>query len=175
MAAMLSPEGSAMIAAWKELYSARRDLAIFFRDQGRTEKVLALTDQDALEAAEFARLYPTSTEALFYLADANFGLAMLRSESGSAGWEEAYRVAISHGERLAKMEPANAERRIWIGLARFELATELERQRRTAAADDERALALTACRDGLRLARASPTTRGDAESCLKKLARRQDR
>ncbi|MDM0053037.1 tetratricopeptide repeat protein [Variovorax sp. J22R115] len=173
MAAMLSPEGPAMMAAWKELYRTRRDLAVFFRDQGRTEKVLALTDQDALEAAEFARLYPRSTEAQFYLADANFGLAMLRSESGSAGWEEAYRVAISHGERLAKMEPTNAERRIWIGLARFGLATELERQKRPAAAEDERVLALKACRDGLRLSKASQ--RREAESCLEKLAIRRVR
>jgi tetratricopeptide (TPR) repeat protein len=173
MAAMLSPEGPTMIAAWKELYRARRDLAIFLHAQGRTEQVLALTNEDALEAAEVMRLYPKSTEALFYLADANFGLAMLRSESGSAGWEEAYRVAISHGERLATLEPSNAEHRTWIGLARFGLATELDRHERPAAAEDERALALKACRDGLRLA--APTQQGEAESCLKQLAIRRVR
>ena len=177
MAALLNPELS-NATPLNKMYEARRELAILMRESNKKE-TLALTEQGVLDAKEVLRQKGASVNGLFNLADANFGMAMLRDEVGTSpgadtGWQEAFRVALSHGERLAALKPAEAERQNWLGMVHSDLANRLDQKNRPAAAAEERKLALAACREGLRLAKASPSPAKEEESkaasCLKALA-----
>ena len=139
----------------------------------------ALTEQGVLDAKEVLRQHGTSADGLLYVADANFGMAMLRDEVGTSsgadtGWQEAFRVALFHGERLAALKPAKAERQNWLGMVHSDLANRLDQKNRPTAAAEERKLGLKACREGLRLAKESrlPAKEDEskAASCLKDLA-----
>ena len=177
MAALLNPAASDATLLNKK-YEARRELAILMRESNNKE-TLALAEQGVLDAKEVLRQKGTSADGLLNLADANFGMAMLRDEVGTnpgadTGWQEAFRVALIHGERLAALKPAKAERQNWLGMVHSDWANRLDQKNRPAAAAEERGLALKACREGLRLAKASPLPakeeEGKAASCLKDLA-----
>lgn len=168
MARVLSTEDNAA-DLWKTLYEARRGLAIFLRDQGRADEVLPLVAQGVLDAEEFARRQAGSTNALLLLADANVGLAMLRSESGNDGWEEALRKGLAYGDQLAKKDPTKAEHRKWVGDFRRVLGDFLREAPRDEAAVEEYKLAVQACREALVLAKAGEE-HDDAQSCLDALA-----
>lgn len=169
MARVLSSDETAA-DSWKDLYEARRSLAIFLSDHGRSAEVLPLVVQGALDAEEYARQQPKSVDALFDLADAHVGLGMARANAGTEGWEEALRKGLAYGEQLAGRELASAERQNWIGSFRTDLANRLEDAHREAAAAEEYRLAVRACREALRLSKSADPERGKAQSCLDTLA-----
>lgn len=168
MARVLS-DGENAATSWKALYEVRRSLAQFLRDHNRAAEVLPLVAQGVLDAEEYARQQPDSTDALLLLADANVGLGMLRSESENDGWEEALRKGLAYGDQLAKKEPAKAERRRWVCDFRRELGNGLREAHRDEAAVEEHKLAVQAGREALRLAKAGKE-HDDAQSCLDALA-----
>ena len=177
MAALLNSEASDATLLNKK-YEARRELAILMRESNKQE-TLALAEQGVVDAKEVLRQKDDLAAGLFYLADASFGMAMLRDEvsagpGADTGWQEAFRVALIHGERLAALKPAKAERQNWLGMVHSDLANRLDQKSRPAAAAEERGLALKACREALRLAKASPLPAKEEESkaasCLKDLA-----
>ena len=161
--------------SWKDLYEARRGLAIFLRDRGRTGEVLPLVAQGVLDAEEYARQQPGSTDALFLLADANAGLGLLRLDAKNDGWEEALRKGLAYGDRLAGMEPRKAEHRQWVGGFRRDLGDGLREAHREDAAAEEYKLAVQDCREALRLAARGPAAERDniakdSQACLDDLA-----
>lgn len=114
----------------RKLYEARRTLAQHLRDNGNAgagAELLALTERGLAEAKELVHERPDEPGMLFYLADASLGVGIARESQGAGGWEEAFRVAFIHGERLARMEPNNAERQLWLGSNRSYLAGRLGR------------------------------------------------
>ena len=160
----------------RTLYEDRRGLAMFLRDDPqRVSEALALADQGVREAEEHAQQQPQqpstpeqrtqSADALYLLADAYYGLGMMREESKADGWEQAIRAAIGYGERVRDQQPANAERHLWLGNVHVELANRLDNAQRTAAAADERALGQRVCREALRLSK-SADERRNAQTCI---------
>jgi tetratricopeptide (TPR) repeat protein len=194
MAAVLAPE-TGSTKYWSQVYEKRRELAIFLHNQHRHAEAHELAEVAAKDADEFARIQrepearpfaakdakpmqdvpsvardpQASNEALFYLADASFGLALTRAAMGSAGWEEAYNVAIMRGEQLAKLEPDKAEHQTWLGTRRGSFADTLQKEKRMEDAANQRKLALDACREGRRLAHSSEDGK-EADECLADLA-----
>jgi len=194
MAAVLAPETDST-KYWSQVYEKRRQLAIFLHGRSRHPEASELAEVAAKDAEEFARSQrdtearpfaakdATSTngvqaiarsphdsaEALFYLADASVGLALTRAAMATAGWEEAYRVAIIHGEQLAKLEPDKAGHRTWLGTTRGSFADMLQQEKRMEDAANQRKLALQACREGRRLAVSSEEGKA-VDDCLADLA-----
>jgi len=156
-----SPDG---IKKLKTLYTDRRGLALFLRnDAKRVPQALRLAEEGVREAETLA-LQDPSADTLFLLADAYYGLGLMREESKREGWEQAIRAAIADAERLRDLEPTNAAHRIWIGQVRTELANRLESRKRPGAAS-ERELARRTCQDALRLA-TKPGDRSEAQACI---------
>jgi tetratricopeptide (TPR) repeat protein len=154
-----------------ELYEARRALAMHLRDRGNAgAELLALTERGLAEANELVHQQPDAAVTLTYLADASLGVGFARESHGADGWDEAFRVAFLHGERLARMEPSNAERQLWLGSNRSYVAGLLDRERRAAEAAQQRQHALASCRAALVLRTATTAQREQAQSCLKDLA-----
>jgi len=166
MARVLSPTQSAA-ESWSDLYHARTSLTLFLRDKKRDQDVLPLVEQGLSDVREYARQRPGAANALFLQADANAGLGMLRWESGSQGWEEALRTAISYGELLTSREPGRGEHRVWLGNWRRYLADLLlEKERKAEAAENYRQ-AQSDCRAGLQVLKRQRQDVAEAESCLK--------
>lgn len=154
-----------------QLYAAHRSLAKDLRDRGGAgAELLALTERCLTEAKELARKRPDTPNSLFYLADANLGVALVRESVGVDGWDEAFRVAFLHGERLAGMQSGDANRQIWLGTGRSYLAGLLDDAKLASEAAQQRQLALTSCRKALALPTASAEEREKAQSCLNELA-----
>ena len=85
----------------KKLYEDRRSLAMFLRhDSKRVGEALALADQGVRDMETIEQSRSPSPDTLFLLADAYYGLGMMREESRADGWEPAFRDAIAYGERL---------------------------------------------------------------------------
>ena len=194
MAAVLVPESNSA-KYWNQVYDKRRALAKFLHEQDRHPEARELAEVAAKDAEEFARnqrerearLFAPkdatpakevdviarnprdSAEALSNLADASFGLALTRAAMASAGWEEAYKVAIIRGEQLAKLEPGRAEHQTWLGTARGRFADTLQQEKRMEDAADQRRRAVEACREGRRLAVSSEEGKA-ADNCLADLA-----
>jgi len=155
---------TARSARLKTLYEDRRSLALLLRnDPARVVEALRLAEQGIREAAALKEQNP-SPEELSVLADAYYGLGMMREESKREGWEEAMRAGIGYGERLSDREPRTASHLVWIGQVRTELAKRLETGKRPGAAT-ERALAQQLCQDALRVAK-TPDDRKSAQSCV---------
>lgn len=175
MAALLSPAES-KAERLQDMYEARRDLTLLLRDKNDV-RMLSVVEQSVLDAKELVRSNrANSPDALFCLADANFGLAMLRDEAGNnradaKGWREGLQVALLHGEQLAALQPANAVHQIWLGETHSYFADRLALRQQAGPADEERELGLRACREGRRLAQAAsePAAEARARTCLKKL------
>jgi len=148
----------------KTLYEDRRALALVLRnDPTRVREALRLSEQGVREARELVEQNP-SAGSLFLLADAYYGLGLMREESNGEGWEDAIRAAIGQGEKLRDQEPRDASHWLWIGQVHSELANRLESRSRSGAAQ-ERALAQSTCQAALRLATA-PDDRESAQTCL---------
>jgi tetratricopeptide (TPR) repeat protein len=164
MARVLQPDAKYL----RHLYEARRTLAIHLRDRGNAgAEFVALADRGLTEAKELAREKPDATDTLFYLADANLGVALTHERGG---WDEAFRVALAHGERLAEREPGNAERQLWLGLNRSYWATLLERDERKEQALAQRRLAVKACKAVEEHPKATTDQKDNAKACVKELA-----
>jgi tetratricopeptide (TPR) repeat protein len=174
---------SAVAAAWmanvlepnarhlRQLYEARRGLAMHLRDRGNADaELLALTERGLAEAKELVRQQPDTAVTLTYLADASLGVGFARESHGAGGWDEAFRVAFLQGERLARMEPNNAERQLWLGSNRSYVAGLLDRDKRAPEAAEQRQRALASCRAALALRNANAKQREQTQSCLKDLA-----
>ena len=155
----------------ERLYEARRSLAIRLHKRGDAgAELLALTERGLAEARQMAQNRPGVGDTLFPLADANLGVGVARESQGAGGWEEAFRVAMLHGERLAAREPANAEHQLWLGENRSYMAGLFDREKRADEATEPRRLALRACQKALSMASATAEQRERAQSCLKGLA-----
>jgi tetratricopeptide (TPR) repeat protein len=151
-------------AGLKTLYEDRRSLALLLRnDSRRVPDALRLAEQGVREAEALEKQNP-SADTLFLLADAYYGLGLMREESNSEGWEEAIRAAIGHAGRLLNQEPRDANHWVWLGQVRTELAKRLEKRKRPGATN-ERAIAQQMCQAALSLA-ATTAGREDAQACL---------
>ena len=148
----------------QRLYEDRRSLAMHLRDdEKRVKEAHALAEQGVREAEEVAAQSP---EATFLVADAYFGLAMMREEDRVDGWEPAFRAAIVHGEQWRAQQPARAEPRRWLGAVRAELANRLDAAKRPPTESAaERAQALRLCQEALRLT-ANDGERRNAQNCI---------
>ena len=164
MARVLSPD-ELLAGSWRELYETRRSLMMFLQDRQRPLEVLPLLEQGASDVKEYARQNPGAADALFLQADVNAGLGMLRWESGSDGWEEALRTALSFGELLAAKEPGNGERRVWLGNWRLYLAERMKESNREAESVASYRQSLIDCRAGLQLLKNHEASAG-ARNCL---------
>lgn len=151
----------------RTLYEDRRSLAMHLRnDPARVPEALALAEQGVREAQEHAQQEAQSPDASALVADAYYGLAMMREEANEDGWEPAFRLAILHGERTRAQQPTNAERHVWLGSVRAELANRLEKAKRPAdEAAAERAQGIRICQEAVRLA-TSDVWRREAEACV---------
>jgi tetratricopeptide (TPR) repeat protein len=167
MAWVLSDEvddAKAGSARLKTLYEDRRALALLLRkDPARVREALRLAEQGAREA-EALQAQDPSTGTLFLLADAYYGLGLMREDSKGEAWEEAIRAAIGYGERLRDQEPGNSSHLVWIGQVRTAFARLLEARKRPGAGQ-ERVLAEQACQDALRIAKTA-ANRESAQACV---------
>lgn len=191
--ARLADEGSparehalrrALLAAWvakalrpnepenlRQLYEARRELAMNLNDKGRPSVELqALVERGLAEVKEMVRDQPASNESRYYLADASLGTGYVRKAQQAGGWDEAFRVALLRGEELAKREQGTALWHLWLGSNRSELAGLLERDQRAVEASEQRRLAQQSCRKVLAIPAASNDQRKEAQTCLEGLA-----
>ncbi len=171
----------ALMAAWmakvlqpgdpqylRSLYAARLDLAVaLIKNGGSGIELQALVDRALMDAKEMARDQPASNDSRFHLGDANLGVGYVRHAQRTDGWDEAFRVALLHGEELAKRMPGTAGRHLWLAKHRRDLAERLERDQRLGEAAEQRRLALQACRSALALPAASADERRQAQECLK--------
>jgi tetratricopeptide (TPR) repeat protein len=147
-----------------KLYEARRELAKFLRnDTNGLREALALAEQGVREAETRAQAQKPTAESLSLIADAYFGLAMMREENRTDGWEEAFHAAIRYREQSMGLEPGRVEDRIWLSQVHNELAKRLESAKRDGSAA-ERESARRDCREAVRLAR-TPEDRKTAQSC----------
>lgn len=151
----------------RTLYEDRRSLAMHLRnDPARVAEALALAEQGVREAQDHARQEAQSADASTLVADAYYGLAMMREEASQDGWEPAFRLAILHGERTRAQQPSNAERHVWLGSVRAELANRLDKAKRPVdEAAAERAQGIRTCQEALRLA-TTDDWRREAEACV---------
>lgn len=151
----------------RELYRARRGLAIHLYDKGSSNVQLqALVDRALQDAKEMVRGQSASNDARLYLADANLGVGYIRDAQGTYGWDEAFRVALLHGEERAKQAPDTAEPLVWLAEQRRVFAQRLERDQRADEAAEQRRLALRSCRGALAMPRASEEDRQQAQACV---------
>ena len=149
----------------KKLYEERRELAKFLRkDVDRVGEALKLADQGVRDWVTLERTQSPSPDTLSLLADAYYGLGMMREESTEGGWEDAFRSAIAYGERLRDREPANPAHRTWLGNVRIELGKRLA-EHGQGFADHERKLGLQSCEEALRLAK-KDDEKQDARACI---------
>jgi tetratricopeptide (TPR) repeat protein len=156
--------GSSRADSLKTLYEERRSLARLLRnDDDHLAEARALAEQGVREAEELHAIGQTA-ETLSLVADSYFGLAMMREESHSEGWEEMMRVAILGGERVREKEPTVARHMTWLGQVRTELAARLDAWKRPGAAE-QRKLALQMCQNALRNAK-TDSDRTPARACL---------
>lgn len=176
----------ALMAAWmakvlhpgnpeylRSLYGARLELAVaLINNGGAGIELQALVDRALMDAKEMARDQPASNDSRFHLADANLGVGYVREAQRTDGWDEAFRVALLHGEERAKRTPGTAEPHFWLAEQRRELADRLERDRRADEAAEQRRLALQSCRSALALAAPNAGVNAYArrQDCLKKVA-----
>jgi hypothetical protein len=153
-----------------KMYEAYRGLAMHLRDRPDTgAELLELTERGLATAKELAKVQPDSVVTLGYLADANLGVGFTRESQGVSGWDEAFRAAFLHGEHLARVEPDNVERKLWLGQNRSYLANLLDREKRGSEAAGQRQFALAMCRIVLAHPKANLAQRTQAKSCLQEL------
>ena len=168
MAKVLQPDNPQYL---RSLYVARLELAVALINNGGSDiEVQALVDRALMDAKEMARDRPASNDSRFHLADANLGVGYVREAQRTDGWDEAFRVALLHGEELAKRAPGTAGPHFWLAEQRHELAQRLERDQRAGEAAEQRRLALQACRRALALPAISGDERKQAQDCLTALA-----
>ncbi len=169
MAWVLSDEGTGAadardIDSLLDLYVARRELAMFLRDHNADPEALALAEQGVREAEQYARPQQESASTLFLLADANYGLGLMRERLHIDGWEQAIRAALGYGGRLLQVSPTSGHH-AWLGEAHVELATLLDNAKLKEAAVAERNLGRDACRGAL-LRATTDAERKRAQDCL---------
>ena len=161
----------------KELYEAQRELAMLLQDSNKTTS-LAFAEQGVRDAQALLGRQGGSADALWYLADAHYGLALLRdglaAAQGTAQPQEAFRLALLLGQRLALLEPTSAQRQNWLAGVHAHLANRLDETQQPAGAAQHRQQRLMACKQALRLAKLAPLRSGadgtEAAACLAELA-----
>ena len=79
------------------------------------------------------------------LADAYFGLGMLRKEAGADGWEQSLRIALGYGEQVQASEPDKPARPLWLSMVYIVLANQMEQASPRKDGSDERALGIASC------------------------------
>ena len=151
----------------RAVYDDRAQLAMHLRnDPQRVREALTLAEHGAKEAEDHARQYAKSPDARYLLADAYYGLAMMRHEAGLDGWEAVFRSAIVRGERWHAERPRESEPLVWLGGLHADFANRLEKAgRRPADVMDAREAARRHCAEGLRLAK-TLQQRESAQQCL---------
>jgi tetratricopeptide (TPR) repeat protein len=174
MAKVLRPDNPQYL---RSLYVARLELAVALINNGGSGiELQALVDRALMDAKEMARDQPASNDSRFHLADANLGVGYVREAQSTDGWDEAFRVALLHGDERAKRTPGTAEPHFWLAEQRRELAQRLERDQRADEAAEQRRRALQSCRSALALPaisgdeRQRTQERQQAQACLKDLA-----
>ncbi len=150
--------------ALRALYEARRGLALHLRDSD-SKRALSLAEHGARDVEAYAkRQARPDAHAMFLLADAHFGVAMLRQDSEATGWEPSFRTAVAYGEQVLALENRVAERYRWLGMVRGELANRFDAAGRRDEAEAERVTARAECGEALRLAR-DEDDRAAARTC----------
>jgi tetratricopeptide (TPR) repeat protein len=154
----------------RTLYEDRRTLAMALRDEaGRVSEALRLAEQGVKDAAAYVQ-QNSSPDAMFYVADAHYGLGLMRHTSGADGWEQSMRAAIRYGEQWRDQQRRDAERHRWLGTVHAELAKALDAANRGTEATVEWIEAESVCGEALRVA-SNDAGRQSARACLESVKR----